>query len=349
MAEAAPASDAQRPVQDIAIVRSSMIAMEDQFKAALPAHIPVERFVRVVMTAIQNNPDLLKCDRRSLFNSAMKAAQDGLLPDGRDGAMVPYKGEVTWMPMIGGIRKKARNSGEISTWDVHAVFQNDAFEYELGDDPFIKHKPALANRGELIAVYSVATLKDGSISRDIMSKEDVEKIRALSRAANGPWSKPTFYPEMAKKTVARRHSKVLPMSSDLDDLIRRDDGLYDLAAASDKAVAGPRARNLSDRMEQLAGGSLPAHDAETGEIIDAKPKDDGKSASQTDAPKDKAKPDQEQSTASADPYFDAGKAAKAKGMSRRAIPGDLREEDRKDDAERWYAGYDSGSSDTAQS
>lgn len=222
----------------VTIVRTELERMGDQFRAALPAHIPVERFQRVIMTALQNSPDLIKCERASLWNSAMKAAQDGLLPDGREGAIVPYQGKATWLPMIGGIRKKVRNSGELVTWDVHAVYEKDHFEFELGDAPFIRHKPSLdADKGKLIAVYSVATLKGGEKSRDVMSVSDVEKIRAKSRAQKGPWSDPTFYPEMAKKTVARRHSKVLPMSSDLDDLIRRDDHLYE---QGEQEAAPPR-------------------------------------------------------------------------------------------------------------
>jgi hypothetical protein len=42
---------------------------------------------------------------------------------------------------------------------------------------------------------------------------------------------------MVRKTVARRHSKALPMSSDLDDLIRREDDLYELP---DARAARPR-------------------------------------------------------------------------------------------------------------
>jgi recombination protein RecT len=240
-----------RQPREIDVVRDQLTSLEGQLEAALPAHIPVERFNRVVMTAIQGNIDLLRCDRKSLFNACMRAAQDGLLPDGREGAIVPYKGEASWMPMIGGIRKKVRNSGDIASWDVHAVYENDHFEFELGDEPYIKHRPALSNKGKLIAVYSVAVLKGGEKSRDVMSVEDVEKIRAKSRSKNGPWADPTFYPEMAKKTVARRHSKVLPMSSDLDDLIRRDDDLYDLKGASDAEVKGPRL-SMTAALDQLA-------------------------------------------------------------------------------------------------
>ncbi len=352
---------------EIMVVRNQIDDMATQFQAALPAHIPVERFARVVMTAIQNNGDLLGCSRRSLFNAAMKAAQDGLLPDGREGAMVPYKGEVTWMPMVGGIRKKARNSGEIATWDVHAVFANDAFEYELGDNPFIRHKPTLANRGALIAVYSVATLKTGEKSRDVMSVEDVEKIRSKSRAQNGPWKDPVFYPEMAKKTVARRHSKVLPMSSDLDDLIRRDDDLYNLKGAQEEASA-TKPKSLAGRLDQLADFSdeKDVVDNETGEVIEQgknkKPAAD-KAATKSDAG---SPADSEQSGGKATPKAAAGtqpssgasqaqaqpddgdpiakatrmgRAAYRRNMSKKAIPVDFKAEGREAERQAWLDGF----------
>lgn len=254
----------------------------NEFKNALPAHIPVARFERVVMTAIQNNLQLLDAPRRELFNACVKAAQDGLLPDGREGALVCRPGRngvtVTWQPMIAGIRKKVRNSGEIATWDVQAVYENDQFEYELGDEPYIRHKPALKDRGELIAVYSVATLKSGEKSRDVMSVEDVNRIRDRSDAwkaykagkiKSTPWS--TDYAEMAKKTLARRHSKVLPMSTDLDDLMRRDDALYDFAGASNAAPDDtPARRGIASKLDALAGPEDDGEtiDHETGEVIE---------------------------------------------------------------------------------
>ena len=95
-------------------VRLQLETMGQQFAAVLPKHIPVERFGRVVLTAIQTNPDLLMAERRSLWNAAMRAAQDGLMPDGRLGALVVYRDKkrgpiAQWMPMIAGIRQKVRN------------------------------------------------------------------------------------------------------------------------------------------------------------------------------------------------------------------------------------------------
>ena len=266
---------AERPANEVVPFRHQLDGMAEQFKAALPAHIPVERFARVVMTAVQQTPELLACERRSLWNSAIKAAQDGLLPDGREGAMVIYNDKdrgkiVQWMPMIAGLRKKVRNSGEIATWDVYVVHANDEFDYELGDEPFIKHKPTLGEPGAVVAAYSVCTLKTGEKSREVMSVAAIEKVRNVSRAKDskyGPWV--NWYEEMCRKTVARRHSKVLPMSTDLDDLIRQDDALYDFEGAKEEAAAD-RPRSLAGKLDMLAAApaATPAHDAITGEIAE---------------------------------------------------------------------------------
>ena len=206
-------------------VRNQLTAMQPQFAAALPKHVSPERFVRVVMTAVQMTPALLNADRRTLFASAMKASQMGLLPDGREGAIVTFKDQAQFMPMVAGIMKMVRNSGEISTWSVQAVYENDNFDFCLGDDEHITHKPALTSRGKLIAVYSIVSMKDGEKSREVMSVEDVEAIRKRSRSGNsGPWV--SDFAEMAKKTVVRRHAKRLPMSTDLDDVLRADDELF---------------------------------------------------------------------------------------------------------------------------
>lgn len=278
---------------EIAQVRQQANAMESQFKAALPAHIPAERFTRVVMTAIQNEPKLLNAPRGDLWNACVKAAQDGLLPDGREGALVLRYGRnlsVTWQPMIAGIRKKARNSGDISTWDAHVVHEGDAFTFQLGDAPRINHSYDLkTERGNPVGAYSVAVLKDGSKSFEVMSVSDINVIRDRSTAwvaykakkiKSTPWS--TDWGEMARKTVAKRHSKVLPMSTDLDDLIRRDDDLYDFKGTSDAAVKADPATTLGGKMAALADNTDPGIekipdniDPDTGEIIDQDDKSEG--------------------------------------------------------------------------
>lgn len=282
---------AEKPVNEVAVVRQQLEGMGTQFAAALPKHIPVERFARVVMTAIQNNPDLMhKVDRRSLWNSAMKAAQDGLLPDGREGALVIYGSAAQWMPMIAGLRKKVRNSGEIATWDTAVVFEKDRFRYRLGDEPFIEHEPYMdGDPGKVKAAYSIAVLKSGEKTREVMSVNAIEKIRQRSRAKNnGPWV--TDYEEMCRKTVARRHSKVLPMSTDLDDLLRRDDDLYQFNEAKEEAKASARP-TLVQSLDQLAALPEPTPEPKASKAKD-EPKEADASAATASENQDEASTDQ---------------------------------------------------------
>jgi phage RecT family recombinase len=208
-------------------VTASFKELRPQLQAALPANVPVDRFVRTALTSVQLQPELLVADRRSLFLSCLQAATDGLIPDGREGALVVYRTKVKrdgreewiqkvqWMPMYSGLLKKVRNSEQLASISANVVFEGDAFDYELGDQERIVHKPALAGRGKPIAVYAIAHLKDGSIYREVLSWEDVQRIRASSKAKDGPaWV--NWEEEMAKKSAIRRLSKRLPASSDLD-------------------------------------------------------------------------------------------------------------------------------------
>lgn len=280
-------------------LRTQIAKMDKQFAAALPPHIPVERFTRVIQTALTGNPDLQKADRASLFEAAMKAAQDGLLPDGRDGALVIFntkdqaaskasgrdvwKKKVQWMPMVGGILKKIRNSGELLSISAHVVYTLDKFYYCLGDDEKIEHEPLLGsdNRGVPMCVYAIAKTKDGGIYREVMTLKDVEKVRNVSKAKDsGPWTQ--WWDEMARKTVIRRLAKRLPTSADLDDLLRHDDELYDFSGKraepapfvpvhnplkDDVLPAGERATKLIERTggdhQTESGGKSGTKPAET--------------------------------------------------------------------------------------
>jgi recombination protein RecT len=276
-----PANEQPKRVHPLVAFRDYAEERIATLQTSLPKHISQDVFLSVGMTALQKKPELLKCTKQSLWNAFIMAAQDGLLPDGREGAIAPYGQNVdgkrsaeiaTWMPMIEGLRKKARNSGEILNWEVHAVRARDHFRFALGDDAFIEHEPYFGNEdpGDVLGVYSIATLKDGTKSRDVMTIRDVRKIEAKSSAKNGPWKDPTFFGEMAKKTIARRHYKQLPHSAALDKLIARDDAEFDLDHQADEQVEQRQTRRLASTtaaFDRFAGQTID-HDAEIGEVID---------------------------------------------------------------------------------
>lgn len=81
----------QRQIAPINAFRADLESMKPQFEVALPPHVSVDRFIRVLVTAVQATPALLNVEQKSLLQASMKCAQDGLLPDGREAALVIFK------------------------------------------------------------------------------------------------------------------------------------------------------------------------------------------------------------------------------------------------------------------
>lgn len=275
MASQALTAQGDAPRQNLspsAEVRRDLERMGDQLKMALPSHVSVEKFQRVAMTAIQSDPDLLYADRQTLFASVTRAAQDGLLPDKREGALVIFNTKVKrngkdewvkavqWMPMVAGILKKVRQSGEIASISANVVYTNDAFVWKQGDEELIEHQPAPlgTSRGEAIGAYAIATLKDGSRYREVMDIDQINKVRSVSRSGDkGPWK--DWWEEMAKKTVIRRLSKRLPMSTDLESVVNDETTTADFSQSAAAVMNAPQ-RLSSAMLAQQAGTAMIEHD-----------------------------------------------------------------------------------------
>lgn len=224
--------------------RDELTRMGDQFVAALPEHIKPERFQRIVLTAVLGDAALLRADRKTLLESAMRAAQDGLLPDKREGAFVVFNTKVKidgkdqwinavqWMPMIGGIIKKMHQSGEIAMITAKVVYGGDVFRAWVDDDgEHVAYEQAEHPDYDIIRqVFAMAKTKAGAVYVETLTTRDIEKIRSVSRSKDsGPWAK--WWEEMAKKSAIRRLAKRLPLSAEIHDLIQRDNELYDLSQA----------------------------------------------------------------------------------------------------------------------
>lgn len=229
-----------------------------QIEAVLPEHVEVNRFMRIVQTAIVTNPDVRNADRRTLFTAAIKAATDGLVPDGREGAFVVYGGSVQWMPMVAGIMKKIRNSGELKSLQSNVVKAKDHFKYWIDDDgEHVQHEPnvLVPDRGDTVAVYAIAKTVNGGVYTEVMSRGQIDQVRGVSKSGDrGPWK--AWYDEMARKSVIRRLSKRLPMSTDLEQTLQRDDDHYDLnRSGGTPADGGVNAARRALGMEVLASGA----------------------------------------------------------------------------------------------
>lgn len=215
--------------------RNNLSKMDGEFKAALPEHISTDKFKRTALTAVQQNPALLDAEPKSVFSSLVQCATDGLLPNGKEAALVIYttKSGKEWvkkaqyMPMVYGVRKRMHNSGDIETIDAQVVYENDDFDYQLGDEPKILHKPYLGGeRGNLLLAYCIIKFKDGGVYRELMTRDEILKAKAVSKSKDeegkptGPWK--DWESEMWRKTVLHRAAKSAPTSSEIEKFLQED-------------------------------------------------------------------------------------------------------------------------------
>lgn len=261
-----------------------LTARRDRIAAMLPAHIDFDRFSRAVWNAVVRNADLLdnaKVRRESLFLACCEAAEDGLMPDGRDGAIVPYKGRARWQPMVYGLTKLAMNTGLVSALYTDLVYRGEHFVFHGGMEPRIEHTHDLdamdLGYPAVVAVYAVITLASGIKVPEVVGRKELDKFQAMG-AENGPWK--TWPGEMARARPARRGLKRLPLSADRAEdhrLLRTTARLDDLDAEVEvpSVAAGqpPEALPPPDKMDALEGvltGRQPAT-ADTPDGEPAKP------------------------------------------------------------------------------
>ena len=214
-------------------------AGEQQFAAALPKHINSERFTRIAITTIRQNPKLAECNAESLLGSLMTIAQLGLEPGVLGQCyLIPFKnnklGTIECQFQLGykGMIELLRRTGQLSDIYAYTVYSNDEFSIEYGLERTLKHIPAFSNtdgRGEIVGFYSVAILKDGTRAFEYMTKREVieheEKYRK-GNFKNDIWNK--NFEEMALKTVTKKMLKWLPISVEMIENLRKDEQIHKL-------------------------------------------------------------------------------------------------------------------------
>ena len=250
-----------------------------QLESLLPASIKPEYFMRTVVNGIQMHRDkikLLNANRESLFQACQKAAQDGLMLDGREATLVVFGSEATYMPMTQGIVKLARNSGEIGKIEAYVVYEQDGFKYRPGTDDLPMFEPdwktAPSKKGVPYMAYAVIQLKSGDPIIRIMHVERIMQIAKGTKNANqyDP-KKGNHFEEWWKKTVIKAALKYAPRSSELDKAINHDNENYDFAAVDEpaepeKKVQGQKMQSVDDINSDLAEASDSVN-TNTGEVL----------------------------------------------------------------------------------
>ncbi|MFE2994201.1 recombination protein RecT [Nocardia sp. NPDC059246] len=251
-------------------LKSSIQKMEKAFELAMPRGAEAKQLIRDAFTAIQRTPKLAQCEQLSVLGAFMTCAQLGLRPGVLGQAYVlPFwdrKDRMYKAQFVAGYRglvDLAYRSDRVLSVAARIIHANDFFEVEYGaaDDKWV-HKPFLdGDRGDSRAYYAVARTRGGgyAITDPISYAEMVKYRNKYATAKNkdgavfGPWV--DEFDGMAKKTMVRQLSKMLPMSTELA-----------LAVENDGSVRFDLGKEAIDTPQHVEPDVI---DAETADVQDA--------------------------------------------------------------------------------
>lgn len=204
----------------------------------LPANIDPGVFIATAKTAVLAKPKMLRENLRpSLLTAVLKAAGMGLLPDGKQGALVErYDSEakehlISFQPMVWGIVKLGRETGAIRSIRAVLVFRGENFHILAGEDDRIEHEvdPDIVEEAyaalhggkdqwhnpvakpeafleRVRAAYCFITADDGTVTRRWMTHNRIMSLYEATKAKNGPWNS-RWIDEMILKGVILYASK----------------------------------------------------------------------------------------------------------------------------------------------
>lgn len=220
---------------------------KNQIALALPKHINADRMARIALTCFRMNPQLGEAEPMSVFAAVIQAAQLGLEP-GLNGRayILPYKNrrtnktEAQFIPGWKGLLELANRSGRASAW-TDAVYQGDAFEWEKGTSPFVRHAPkGEMDPAKLTHAYAVGRIKGADFPViEVWSKDRIMKHRDRNNKV-GDSHYSYKHPEMyARKVVLLQVLKYLPATPELEAAI----------VLNDAAETNAQHLNLGDVLE----------------------------------------------------------------------------------------------------
>jgi recombination protein RecT len=242
--------------------------MKPQIAQALPGYVKADQIIQMAVTLADRTPAIKECTPESFVGAVMQASILGFRPVAALGEcyFVPYrnkntgKREIQFQIGYKGYLSLARKSGEIKSLYAEVVRVGDVFDYELGLERKLVHKPSGNSDGEITHAYAVAHYQNGGFNFMVLSRSEIESYRKRSPAQgvlpSDAWK--SDYDLMSKKTVIRRLAPYLPVS--IERLQDRD---IIHGALTDGAVIQPQ-----DFMPDRSGALQEINNIEEAEIID---------------------------------------------------------------------------------
>jgi recombination protein RecT len=189
----------------------------------------IARFKDSLVVQVLKNQKLLNCSLSSIIECAFDIALSGMIPDGRNAHLVPFKDKCTVIIDYRGYVRQILNNPDYVDVRAVIVYSNEQFDMQMGD--IVLHRQIIdpEKRGYEIGCYTKVKHISGQCSYEFMNKHEIEEIRdsSMGYTMSKRYNKQSIWDtnpyEMWKKTVIRRHQKRLKLDVDAQHLFNIPD------------------------------------------------------------------------------------------------------------------------------
>lgn len=228
-----------------------------------PAELEADRFLRIALNVVRDSPELQKCDPYSIMGAIMEAAELGLeLGTAAWAYLVPFAKECQLIAGYRGLIQLAYRSGMVRRFPAGVVFKGDDFDFMMGSEEWVRHKPKFLTRepSDITHAWALAETVSGGVVVRVFDRKMIEERRkrnpAVRKQRHSAWD--TDYAAMAMKCPVRELHKFVPASPKLARLATLDE-MYEMMARSQGLAWGRGATVVDMSGAGPSGGAqLPA-------------------------------------------------------------------------------------------
>lgn len=191
------------------VIKLCVDKVQDSAMTLAQHGIDPDVFAGVVREAVLMSPNIIDCTNKSLAVAFRQACRDGLVPDNRQAAIIPYKREAKFLPMKEGLMLIAhqdcgaeiraghiRQGDKVTMVDRTGSGEDPTIEIERPTDYF-EHP-----EGELIGCWAWVKFPGQTAHLRTWRKEDIRKAMAASASGDrGAWG--AWPHRMAEKAVIK--------------------------------------------------------------------------------------------------------------------------------------------------
>ena len=208
--------------KELDVLRGDLAKYRPQFEVLLKSSgIPTDRFIQATVVAAMKNPEIMRCDKSSVFLAIFESARMGILPDGQRGAIVAFNSKhnvrkvASFFPMVRGIVELLLKDNSVQSIYPEVVYKGENFTFRIDsrekDGLLLTHErdffsSTTRKDEDIVGAYCLAKLSDGSSKAIAIGMDIINRARRHAKKDTF-WK--THFDEMCKKTAIHRISKTM--------------------------------------------------------------------------------------------------------------------------------------------